>query len=145
MLSTTLPWTLRINSATHVRTATATELQHQVLHSTLTIAKEIERAGIVRGLVEHIDLALTASSTYSARCLASGIWQPSACHFHELDAISNILDLHVFQLEQLSDGERHRIVQRIIARTIQEGGQVVQVETDLSCARPYKKKEGLPT
>lgn len=127
----------------HVRTATATELQHQVLHSTLTVAQEIERAGTVRGLVEHIDLALSASSTYSARCLASGAWLASACHFHELDAISSMLDLHAFQLEQLSAIELHRITKRLIARTKQEGGQVLQVEDDLSCAQPYKQKAGV--
>ena len=121
----------------YMRTATATELQYQVLHSTLVIAQAIEDAGIVRGLVEHIELALTASSNYSARSLASGAWQASACDFHELDAIGTMLDLHTFQLEQLSDGERHRIVQRLIARTKQEGGQVLQVENDLSCAQPY--------
>ncbi len=125
----------------HIRTATATELQHQVLHSTLVIAQEIERAGIVRGLVEHIDLALAASSAFSTRSLASGAWQASACHFHELDAISSMLDLHAFQLEQLSAAELHRITRRLIARTKQEGGQVLQVENDLSCAQPYKKKE----
>lgn len=129
----------------HVRTATATELQHQVLHTTLTMALEIERAGIVRGLVEHIELAMSASSAYNTRCLASGAWQASACHFHELDAISSMLDLHEFQLEKLSAVELHRITQRLIARTKNEGGQVLQAENDLSCARPYKKKEGLPT
>lgn len=127
----------------HIRTATATELHHQVLHSTLTIAHEIERDGIVRGLVEHIELAMTTSSTYSARCLASGAWQTTVCHFHELDAISSMLGLHAFQLEQLSAAEYHRITQRLIARTKQEGGQVLQVENDLSCAQPYKK-EGVP-
>lgn len=125
----------------HVRTATATELQHQVLHSTLVIAQEIERAGIVRGLVEHIDLALAASIAFRTRSLASGAWQASACHFHELDAISSMLDLHAFQLEQLSAAELHRITRRLIARTKQEGGQVLQVENDLTCAQPYKKKE----
>lgn len=124
----------------HVRTATATELQHQVLHTTLLIAQEIEQTGIVRGLVEHIDLALAASNNYSARSLASGAWRASACHFHELDAISTMLDLHTYQLEQLSDGERHRIVQRLIARTLQQGGEVIHAETNLSCARPYKKE-----
>jgi len=124
----------------HVRTATATELQHQVLHSALTMAQEIERAGIVRGLVEHIELAISASSTYSARCFASGAWQASACHFHELDAISSMLDLHAFQLEQLSAVELHRITQRLISRTKQEGGQVLEVQNDLTCAQPYKKE-----
>lgn len=121
----------------HVRTATATELQFQILHTTLVIAQEIENAGIVRGLVEHIDLALAASSNYSARSLASGAWQASDCHFHELDAISSMLDLHTFQLEQLSAAELHRITQRLIARTKQDGGQVLQVDNDLSCAQPY--------
>ena len=126
----------------HVRTATATELQYQVLHSTLVIAQEIERTGIVRGLVEHIDLALAASSAYNARCLASGAgaWQPCDCHFHELDAISTMLDLHEYQLKQLSAAEMHRITQRLIARTKQEGGQVLQVENDLSGAQPMSRR-----
>lgn len=127
----------------HVRTATATELQHQVLHSTLVIAQEIERTGIVRGLAEHIDLALAASSAYNARSLASGAWEPSDCHFDELDAIGSMLDLYAFQLEKLSFAELHRVTQRLIARTEQEGGQVLQVENDLSCAQPYEKKEGV--
>lgn len=121
----------------HVRTTTATELQHQVLHTTLTIAHEIERSGIVRGLVEHLDLALAASSAYNARSLGAGAWQPSDCAFHELEAISTMLDLHEYQLKQLSAAEMHRITRRLIARTKQEGGQVLHVENDLSCAEPY--------
>ena len=47
-------------------------------------------------------------------------------HFHELDAIHLLLDLHQFQLEQLSYGEFRRAYEATEARVRSSGGQLVR-------------------
>ena len=110
-----------------VREGVATQLQFEVLQSTMLIAEAIEHSGIVRGLADHI------ASAIEARALTSGAWRQTALYFHELDALATAVDLHEYQLQQLSAGELHRIVQQTMARTASSGGNVVRVsETDLA-------------
>lgn len=116
-----------------VREGVATQLQFEVLQSTMLVAEAIEHSGIVRGLADHIASALQACAAIEARALTSGAWQQTALHFYELDALATAVDLHEFQLQQLSAGELQRIVQQTIARTASSGGAVVRVsETDLA-------------
>ncbi|WOI43756.1 hypothetical protein [Acidovorax sp. BLS4] len=118
--------------AARLRTGVASELQHDTLHTALQIADCIEASGIVRGLREHIGTALQASQAIRDRAMATGTWRPTALYFYELDAIREALDLHVYQLEQLSAGELQDIVTKLKARTASAGGRVVQVtEKDL--------------
>lgn len=116
-----------------VREGVATQLQFEVLQSTMLIAEAIEHSGIVRGLADHIASALQACSAIEARALTSGAWQQTELAFTELDALATAVDLHEYQLQQLSAGELHRIVQQTMARTASTGGNVVRVsETDLA-------------
>lgn len=116
-----------------VREGVATKLQFEVLQSSMVIAEAIEQSGIVRGLADHIASALQACSAIEARALTSGAWQQTALYFQELDALATAVDLHEYQLQQLSAGELHRIVQQTMARTASTGGRVVRVsETDLA-------------
>ena len=116
-----------------VREGVATQLQFEVLQSSMVIAEAIEHSGIVRGLADHIASALQACSAIEARALTSGAWRQTALYFQELDALATAVDLHEYQLQQLSAGELHRIVRQTMARTASTGGTVVRVsETDLA-------------
>lgn len=111
---------------TRLREGVATEDQHTVLHTILRIAQGIEESGIVRGLHEHIASALQAMDAIRARALASGAWRPTALHYYELEAITTMLDLHEYQLRQLSAGELTAIARKLIARTQSSGGTLVR-------------------
>ncbi|MDP3228360.1 MAG: hypothetical protein Q8N13_10350 [Acidovorax sp.] len=116
-----------------VREGVATQLQFEVLQSTMVIAQAIEHSAIVRGLADHIASALQACAAIEARALASGAWRPTELDFSELDALDDAVDLHNFQLQQLSAGELQRIVAQTMARTASSGGNVVRIsETDLA-------------
>ncbi len=116
-----------------VREGVATQLQFEVLQSSMVIAEAIEHSGIVRGLADHIASALQACSAIEARALTSGAWRQTALYFQELDALATAVDLHEYQLQQLSASELHRIVQQTMARTASSGGNVVRIsETDLA-------------
>lgn len=115
-----------------LRQGRATEDQHTVLHTTLRIAQGIEESGIVRGLHEHIASALHAMDAIRtrARATATGTWRPTALHYHELAAIREALDLHEYQLRQVSAGELHAIARKLIARTQSSGGQMVRTTSN---------------
>ncbi|MNV35889.1 hypothetical protein D3C71_1273500 [compost metagenome] len=116
-----------------VREGVATQLQFEVLQSSMVIAEAIEHSGIVRGLADHIASALQACSAIEARALTSGAWRQTALYFQELDALATAVDLHEYQLQQLSAGELHRIVQQTMASTSSSGGNVVRIsETELA-------------
>lgn len=121
--------------AARLREGVATEDQHTVLYTCLQIAMGIEDSGIVRGLREHLASALQAMDTIRARALASGAWRPTALYYHELDALREAVDLHEYQLRQVSAGELHAIASKLIARTASTGGRVVHTDmTNLGLA-----------
>lgn len=125
---------------TAMREGRITHHQYLVLNTHLLIALEIERKGIVRGLQAHIDAALAAATSYAARCGTAENWQPGAMYFHEIDAIDTALDLHKFQIEQLTAHELNSTTDRFISRIQTEGGKVFEADNDTSALTPYKKK-----
>lgn len=114
-----------------IRAGTATEVHATVMHSTIQVAQEIERGGIVHGLAEHFNKAEAACEAYFARCRAGGAWHPSAVHFYELDALITAIDLHEFKLQQLTAHEIQEVTRRLIARTESSGGEMLQADSDL--------------
>ncbi|MPT00283.1 MAG: hypothetical protein E2581_17525 [Pseudomonas sp.] len=124
-----------------IRAGTATELQATVMHTTMLIAEEIERGGIVRGLAEHISTARAACEAYFGRSLGAGAWRPSAVHFHELDALAVAIDLHVYQLQQLTSAELDEIKRKVITRAQSSGREVLAADSDLGTARPYRHRK----
>ena len=125
----------------HVRAGVATHDEYIVLHSAFLVAQEIEAQGVVRGLHEHIAAALQACQAYEWRSSTGQGWKPSALHFHELDAMREMLDLHEFQLQQLTAAELHEAARRLIARTQSQGGQVFEAENDLSRMTPHTQQQ----
>lgn len=109
-----------------LREGVASEEHHTVLYTVLLLALGIEDAGIVRGLRGHFDAALAAMASIRARACPGNVWRPTALHYYELDAIRTALDLHEYQLSQVSAGELHAIARKLIARTQSSGGQLVR-------------------
>lgn len=125
----------------HIREGVATHNEYVVLHSIMLIAQEIEHMGIVRGLQEHIAAALQACASYQARSGHADNWKPSAVHFHELDALREMVDLHEFQLQQLTAREVHQAAHRLIARTRSAGGEVYQADNSMTTLMPHKQEQ----
>lgn len=105
-----------------LRTATATEDHHTVLHTQLAIAQGIEASGIVRGLQAVLVEADAAMVRIRARALATGKWRPPTLYASELTTLREALHLHDYQLQQLSAGELHTITKKLIAQTQSSGG-----------------------
>lgn len=126
---------------THIREGVATHNEYVVLHSIMLIAGEIELMGIVRGLQEHINAALLACESYQARSGHADNWRPSSLHFHELDALREMVDLHEFQLQQLTAREVHQAARRLIARTKSAGGDVYLADNSMTTLTPHKQEQ----
>lgn len=105
----------------------STLLQWHVLDTQAELATEIERTRIVRGLSGHITQAQAALESWAWRAMATGNWRPVPLEFAEQDALATFVDLHEFQLQQLSAGEIYRASQRMVARVQSAGGQVLHV------------------
>ncbi len=125
----------------HMREGVATHNEYVVLHSSMLIAQEIEQIGVVRGLQEHITAALQACASYQERSGYAENWVPSDIHFHELDALGSMLDLHEYQLQQLTAREVHLAAQRLIARTKSAGGDVYQADNSMATLTPLKQEQ----
>ncbi|PIG09938.1 hypothetical protein [Comamonas sp. 26] len=52
-----------------------------------------------------------------------------------------MLDLHEFQLQQLTAGEVHKAARRLIARTQSEGGEVYQADDSMATLTPHKQEQ----
>jgi hypothetical protein len=84
-----------------------------VLAGFLALAQTIERSGALRGSLHgHLTQADAALVAVEARATASGTWRAPALYFSEMDAIGTFVELHEFQLEQLSYAEYRRVYAR---------------------------------
>lgn len=95
-------------AASHLRQGTASEDHFATVVGSLHMAQSIEQQGVVRGLAGHlagIDAALTR---IGHRANEGGTWAPPTLYFHEIEAIALLLDLHEFQIQQLSFREYRR-------------------------------------
>ena len=73
-------------------------------------------AFLIAGAIEAITL----------RATRTGTWHPTPLHWHELDAINTMLELHPHQLRALSAAELHSTVQRVIHKRRAMGMAVEQ-------------------
>ncbi len=97
-------------SAKALREGVATELQWSIVAGAIDLANAIERQGIVRGMHEHLASADAALKSIHARATAAGPWKPATLHYFEIDTMSEFVNLHAFQLKQLSLAEYKRAV-----------------------------------
>lgn len=111
-------------SEKRLREGVASEDHHTVLYTTIQLSLAIENTGVVRGLRGHFEAALQAMATIRDRACITGAWRPTALHYHELDAIREAVDLHAFQLRNISAGELHAATRKLIAQTLSSSGAV---------------------
>ncbi len=88
-----------------LREGVASARQWSILAGTLDVALAVERQGVVRGLHGHLIAAEQALQVVYNRAMLSTGWRPTALHFHELDAIREFVQLHAYQIKQLSRSE----------------------------------------
>lgn len=112
---------------TALREGVATELQWAVLASSVNVALTIEGQGVVKGLAAHLKAAEQALHEIHKRAIAGGTWRATALYWQEIDAIDEFVPLHKFQLEQLSQGEVIKALDKAEATIRSLGGQVFDV------------------
>lgn len=108
-----------------LRRAQATMLDWSVLAGSITLALRIEAQGVVRGLDEHLQSAAAALQKVHDRAMLSGQWRTTCLYAAELEAIDTGLDLHRYQLEQLSQRELVRALESAEGDVRSNGGLVV--------------------
>lgn len=128
-----------------MRAGVATYDNYVVVYTIFRIANEIEKQGVVRGLAEHIQQALQACDSYYRRCMCADVWTAHELEFSELDAMASMIELHEFQLKQLTLAELHAAARKLIARTQSTGGEVYRADIDLKNMKPMQQqKQGVP-
>lgn len=101
-----------------VRRGVALQHHWESLAQLVTMGVAIEASGIVTGLASQFEAAKTALQAVRARvtALAAPTWGTStALRAEELQAIREAMDVHLFQLQQLSGGELLRL-HRVLVR-----------------------------
>lgn len=111
---------------TALRQGVATEWQWSVLASAMNCAQAIDKQGVVKGLHTHLRAAELALQSIYNRAIATGKWQPTSLYYIELDAIDTAIDLHKFQLQQLSTGEVIKALDYAKAEVRSSGGRALQ-------------------
>ncbi len=78
--------------------------------SALNVAQAIERLGMGRGLFGHLHAAEMALQGIYQRAMYAGTWRCTSLYYQELEKITSMVDLHKFQLDQVSYCEfRHAV------------------------------------
>lgn len=111
-----------------LRQGVATEWQWSIVASSMNCAQAIERQGVVKGLHEHLRAAELALQGIQHRAMATGEWRSTALYYQELDNIKTAVDLHEFQLRQLSHGEAMRAIVYAEAEVRGTGGRTVELQ-----------------
>jgi hypothetical protein len=112
----------------NLKRRTATEMDWMWLVTCAQIGMSIERQGVVRGLAQHLQAALDVCSTIADRARETGQWCSPCLRGSEIETLDTAIDLHEYQLQQLSYGEFIQATERAHRYVSSTGGQVVHVE-----------------
>lgn len=111
-------------AATALREGVASNYQWSVIAGSLDVANAIERQGVVRGLKEHLTAADIALQAIYKRASLDDGWRAPTLRYDELEAVREFVDLHAFQLKQLSRAEFMRAIQAAAGQILSNGGSV---------------------
>lgn len=115
-------------AAARTRQGLATSDDLAMLTGSLRMAQSIEQQGIVRGLAGHLaDIERALAAVGERARDSSGRWSSPTLYFHELEAVQLLLDLHGYQIKQLSFGEFRRAYDLTTAHIRSAGAQVVMI------------------
>lgn len=109
----------------------ATEKHWSVLAGGVSMGQAIERQGVVRGMSEHLASTEQALNTIFKRAHTSGAWKSPTLYFDEIDMISTFINLHDFQVRQLSRGEYSDVIASAGGQ-IRASGCSVNLEQDFA-------------
>ena len=106
-----------------LREGVATELQWSIAAGGVSVAQAIERQGIVRGLHEHIKTTeKVLQNIYDrALCIGGGRYIRATLYFNEIDTLTEFLELHTFQVNQLGRAEMLAAIDEAQRQTIAQG------------------------
>lgn len=107
---------LFLGSTEALREGVATEQDWCVVAIQLAVATEIEAQGKVRGMQGHFLVIKNLVQKIYDRATQTGIWKCTSLNFIELDALSLLIDLHKFQIKQLSRSEYLSAVNKLRRR-----------------------------
>lgn len=117
-------------AAKQMREGVATAGDWGIVAGSLSLAIAIERGGIVRGLGGHFEAFERVMQTIQNRAMLTGRWQRTALWHYELDELRHFIDLHTYQLKQLSRSELETALTRATA-TIKSEGCTVEIVRDV--------------
>ncbi|MBN9411369.1 MAG: hypothetical protein J0H69_19665 [Burkholderiales bacterium] len=102
-----------------MRQGAATEEHWAMLAGAMNLAHAIEQIGIVRGLGEHLQVAnrVLLEIHQKATTADGSKWCAHFPSWYQLESLDTAIDLHQFQLENLSRGELRRAVRRAVSNT----------------------------
>jgi hypothetical protein len=109
----------------------ATEKHWSILAGGVSMGQAIERQGIVRGMKEHMASTEQALNTIFKRARTSGAWKSPTLYFDEIDMITTFINLHDFQVRQLSRGEYSDVIASAGGQ-IRASGCSVNLERDFA-------------
>jgi len=92
-------------AAKALRIGVATELEWVTVGNAIETAVRLEQRVLPRGLAEHLQSALIALQEIRRRALASGAWLPVEIYLQEMEQVDTAVELHEWQLLQLSAAE----------------------------------------
>jgi len=126
-----------------LREGVATHEHWAGVASAINVALAIEAQGVVKGLREHFEAAERAlHAVYVRVCDHPGgdTWgRATALYFDEIAAIRQGIELHDFQLQQLSVKELHAAREQAIRDIRAAGGQLLQAPSQ-SCPAPRQER-----
>ena len=99
----------------------------------LNMSLSIERQGVVRGMAGHlasIEAALLAIAARSGEDDTPPTWQPPQLSLDETDNMRLLVQLHQFQIQQLSYGEYRRAHHATVNRVRGGGGEAVNLPAE---------------
>ncbi len=108
-----------------LRRGAATQDHWCVLAGALHMAQNIERQGVVRGLSHHLQAADAALVAVEQRATRTDHWRAPTLYAAEIEAIDTLVDVHLYQVQQLSYGEFRAAYQQTVGQVRTRGGQVV--------------------
>lgn len=103
------------------------------LCSALNLSLSIERQGVVRGMAGHlasIEAALLAIAARAGEDDTPPTWQPPQLSLDEIDNMRLLIQLHQFQIQQLSYGEYRRSFAATVNRVRGGGGEAVNLPAE---------------
>jgi hypothetical protein len=109
------------NAFRALREGVATELQWAMCASAMNIALRIETQGVVRGLYEHLHSAELCLCEIYKRGMSTGTWLSPEVYLQEIDTLATAIDLHHYQIEQLSAAELRRAVKAAVSEVSSSG------------------------